>query len=434
MEMENSNHKIDQIIRNKLIDYEEDVSSDFWTRLSARLSKRKIINGLSLGFFILSGFVFWMMIPEMETKLIADNEAVVTHNYTENHIINEPDNKSTITTETFALLNNNTRKGIAQAIIIQDKPKTDKATFIQDNLVGKKPNNGLKYENNLPLNYLGAKASSISLSKNENKVLLTRKDENFRMKDVASGKGGFSRFSISLEAGFGTTWKYLKSDPQHKELVNFRNENEFSVTNPVYGITFNYHYKNWIIVTGLEYTSLGEKLNYHIKETVIDPEGGYYRFDTLWLDIYDHGNFIPTAVGSDATWVDEYNDINHLITNANRYSYIEIPLKVGYKFHSQKFAFYPSVGTSIGLLNSSKGRLPEQNTSNFAEVNKTNGYLKPITTNFIFELGFEYKVAPNYGLYITPFYRKGINSLYKDYPLKGSYHSAGLKFGVNIYL
>jgi hypothetical protein len=186
---------------------------------------------------------------------------------------------------------------------------------------------------------------------------------------------------------------------------------------------------------GLGYTTYGEKLHYQLSETVVDPEGGYFDVDSLWMPNYNaENNYDPILIGYNTTWVDEYKQIFYGVENTNLYHYVEIPVSIGYRFNHNSFSVSPSVGMSLGILYQASGRLLTSNSGAFEDISKNSDYLQSNVNNVSFGLSLEYLVTPNYGLYIKPFYKQGLNSIYKNYPLSASFRNAGFKIGINIYL
>ncbi len=440
--MENSINEIDDIIRGKLINYEEETSSRFWPRLRGRLYKRRMTSIIIVILAILSGLVFWMMMPEKAVEDIVSINQLNNEKITETpdmlkideNEINEQiaiEDKEINTTDSYTNSNEVSKKQVEPSNIIVDKePQKKEIEIIEIN-----KNSGDIKRDYYKLNQIRLLSANL-LSPNESKQLISNNDiEDIKYNDLQSSFNTYNRFSISLEIGYDVSWKDLSADPQFEDFKNYRIENEKPATNLSYGIRFNYQYKNWIISTGIDHTSVSEKLYYNINKTIIDTDGGYYDVDTIWVLLYDpDDNLVPMIIGYDRTWIEEYKDINYSVSSTNKYNYIEIPISVGYRFALGKFSISPSVGASFAFLYSASGKLPMPNSNNFVELDSKSSYLQRSITNISFSLGFEYSITPNYGVYIKPMYKQGLNSIYTNYPLSGYYRNAGVKFGINIYL
>lgn len=440
--MEKPNNEIDKIIREKLLDYEENTSPHFWARLRGRLYGRSVFNGLFFSIVVLSGMVFWMIVPKPNVDEIAGENQFHQKEVPETSIVpisNEKGkDKQTI---------KKSKKTFSNAIQMEDNEiepvqLASKNRHVEEK--SPKSNIGIPdvqtcvneiKRNNYKANHI-APMQTFVLTANETPQLINNNGiGDFKYGILHNSMDSYHRFSVSMEVGYDVSWKQLSSDHQFEDFKDYRAKNEKPVTNLSYGIKFNYQYKNWVVGAGLDYTSVGEEINYDINETIVDPNGGYYDVDTVWAIIYDlDDNLVPMIIGYDRTWVEEYKDINYGVSNTNRYNYIEIPVSVGYRFAMRKFSICPTVGMSFGFLFSASGNLPLYDSTNFGELNEKSGYLEKSIANMSFSLGFEYSITPNYGVYIKPFYKQGLNSIYNNYPLSGIYRNAGVKFGINIYL
>jgi hypothetical protein len=246
---------------------------------------------------------------------------------------------------------------------------------------------------------------------------------------------GPGRWSISMEVGYAHAWRIMSAEPQFDDFKNMRIQNE-RISNPIsYDFKVNYQYKNWLLSVGLGYTTYGEKLHYQLSETVVDPDGGYFDVEAIYLNMIDENyNIVPMLIGYEKTWIDTYK-VNYFEENdVNKYAYLEIPISVGFKFNFRQISVCPEVGMSFGFLNKASGRLPLNTVPDFVGLEKESAYLKSTTSNFNFGISLEYHLTPNYGLYIQPFFKQGLHSIYKDYPLSVKFQNAGIKFGVSIYL
>ncbi|NOU45837.1 MAG: hypothetical protein HOO86_02100 [Bacteroidales bacterium] len=437
--------EIDEIIREKLINYQEDTSTGFWLRLNTRLSRPRIINGTILSIATLAGLFFWLMMPkpDVEANILTKpiTEQNTTKSISKQTIENQPGTNSGINSqannfqvakeqiETSIVKNITTPIGVAATtfdrIIVATKQPTNVLNIQNTNLLLHDSNQVIKLEPRLVSGLIPEEESRAFIPDNTER---SRDDQSYMERSL------FRNFSISLEYGQGITRKSFGNDPHLQEFIDFRLNNEKQLMNSSYGIKFNYHHKNWVVSTGLDYTTLGEKLNYNLEETVIDPEGGYYLYDTIWATIIDpENNMVPMIIGYDITKIEEYKNVKYKIDNVNRYSYIEIPALVGYNFRINQFNVHPSIGLTFGFLYTASGRLPKLDSTNFSVIHDKSIYLKPIATNMVFDLSLEYTFNRKYDVFIKPYFKKGLGSIYKNYPLSGSYTNTGVKIGVNIY-
>ncbi|NQU31671.1 MAG: hypothetical protein HQ521_00410 [Bacteroidetes bacterium] len=440
--MENSINDIDNIIRDKLINYEEDASPKFWGRLNKRLSRNTISTSAIFLIAILTGLVFWMMMPDKVENTVA-NQANIQTEISEVNFIHEKE-------ITFAEKHSNTKTEEVNLTVAQpdNKEINAKPKEASIKLDEEKVNiNSIQISKNVIQNNDEFTKSNLFLHKikpisivgqnlnNTNQFNAIQREPESQNDYTLSDVNTLGKFSISMEVGYGKPYRTISSEPQFEGFKNYRIENEKFTSNLSYGIKLNYQYKNWVLSTGLDYTTISEELNYKLYETVVDPDGGYFNIDTIWAFFYNQeDNIVPMAIGYDRTWVDEYKNENYQINNTNHYSYIEIPVQLGYKFNFKKFSVCLSVGASFGFLYSIAGKLPLPNSIDFVELEKNSKYIETSITNLNLGLVLEYSITPNYGIYIKPFYKHGMNSIYKNYPLSVRYTYAGVKFGINIYL
>lgn len=437
--MKDSINEIDSIFREKLIDYEEDVSRGFWKRLSIRLYGRKIISGVTAILILFIGLAFWMT-PELnraaaieqsnfskkELTLITNEStsygiklnSQITHNNINTSLdINKDEN----------IISNN-KSVFTQSLNKELNPIADVTTnneVVEESIIPKSNNNISNIMSKETSSVYSIQASKKSIFNEQNSSIISHNKQN----------NTFSRFSFSMEVGYAVSWKHLESDNQYNDFKNYRIENEQPNSNLSFGLKFNYQFKNWIISTGLLYTSISEELNYNIKQKIIDPDGGFYNIDTAWAMIYDMDqNLVPMIIGYERTWVDEYKYEVYNVDNSNKYNYLEIPISLGYKFNINKFSICPTAGMSFGFLYSASGNLPQMDSVNFSPLDKNSKYLQQSISNINFSLSFEYSITPNYGVYIKAYYKQGLNSIYTNYPLSAKYRNAGVKFGINIYI
>lgn len=433
--------ELDKIIKDKLINYEEDPSPEFWRRLNARLTRPRIISGILFIFVLMAGILFWLLLPKLDAEMISEPNTIkkyeIPTNDPEIKNINNPTYKQEIeeqadNTSTFSIPKNDNELLVVSKSIVEEDKKIQEV-----NIEYSKQSHKIKLENWSVINAMESKSISKIYYDVESQNHINKKKAKFGYNSAIEELYSCKKFSLSLELGRNVSWKSLSGDPQFQEFIDYREANEEVTSNTLFGIKFNYHIKNWVISSGLTYTTIGEKLNYRITETIVEPNGGYFLVDTIWASIYDPEiGWEPMVIGYDRTWVEEYvsEEINYKIENINTYSYFEIPILIAYNFSKGRFSIRPAIGVSLGLLYSASGKLPTINPPDFSELNGESVYLKPMLCNLIFDLSFEYSINQNYGIFIKPFYKKGLNSIYKNYPLSGNYNNAGLKIGINICL
>ncbi len=434
--MKNSINEFDNIFKEKLADYEEDISPHFWNKLSIRLYGKKIISGVVAILILLFSLIFWIT-PEQNIA------ATKQQNDTNTEFVTETDEIYTSETNLNNQITHNINNAFGDTKIntsVKKIKNTSPTRIVKTELIADEVANNTQAElnglliNSLHISTISYKNTSlIHNNYSTENTALTK--PNLRINFSDKQYTTFSRFSFSIEMGYDVSWKYIESDNQYNDFKDYRIENEQTNDNLSFGIKFNYQYKNWIISTGLSYSTISERINYNMKQKVVDPNGGYYNIDPVEIMIYDADlNLVPMVIGYERTWVDEYKYDVYNVVNSNQYNYLEIPISLGYKFNLNKFSICPTAGISFGFLYSASGKLPQMDSIAFSPLGNDSKYLQKSISNINFALSFEYFATPNYGLYIKPFYKQGLNSIYTNYPLSAKFRNAGIKFGINIYI
>ncbi len=217
-----------------------------------------------------------------------------------------------------------------------------------------------------------------------------------------------------------------------------------------FGININYSYKNFIVQSGIYYKKFNEQFNYDQEVLLIDTTSYYeteyqyeQQYDTIFvfdLDEYlDSGDtsYIPYTISNTVkvpyeVLVTDYDSsmTDQNIKVKNTYSYIEIPLSIGYQFKQNKFTVSPKFGLITGLYINSSGK--SLNSSyNIEDINnEKQTYIIP-SFSMIAAIGFEYKINDFFSFVANPYYRKSINSIFiKSQPISHKFNAYGLKLGI----
>ena len=259
------------------------------------------------------------------------------------------------------------------------------------------------------------------------------------------------------------------------------------------GININYSLKNINIQSGLLYTVLGEKFSYTEENTTVNTnrEMRYRRVGehmvvdkyTIWevtdyqsiIDVdtteagyeliereYNNTIIIDTVwhyhvdtvyrqipvdsvetVKYDTIMVVEYDSVEVVIADTvknktiydviNRYSYIEIPLIVGYEFKTKtKISYVLSGGIVAGVFINAQGKgitlkneITDLQHLPFAKVNLTG----------ILSAGIHYKLTDELSVMLEGAYRRNFTSIYEqNYFLKQKFSTMGLRLGIRFKL
>lgn len=123
-------------------------------------------------------------------------------------------------------------------------------------------------------------------------------------------------------------------------------------------------------------------------------------------------------------WGEEIRYDYNSISGINRYSYLNIPLNLGYNFQINKFGMNPFVGASIGFGFKKDGRYlqPDLQTVSQVEAQKLIG-------NYQGGVEFSYLSQSNFKFSVTPLFRSSINEVVKSDVIHNKYVSFGLQIG-----
>lgn len=265
-------------------------------------------------------------------------------------------------------------------------------------------------------------------------VATTIKDKEDSSSSPPSSHVVSNRFSLSLYASPAISQIKLKADNGFDEYINLRRDNESPALSWSAGADIRVHWKQWFVQTGLNYSVYKNNKNYNYNYQVTDSANSYFNYDTIWVWIYDPPNLeYPVMVGIDTVWVLVYEDINVKNNGINEWSYLEIPVLVGYQFNHRKFGFEFATGISMGFLLKSKGSLPK-----FPDVEGMEELEKDINQtmfNFLLQVGVSYQIVNGWSVIVQPYYKQNLQSVFENnYPIDQRFRAFGLNFGVRVKL
>lgn len=260
-----------------------------------------------------------------------------------------------------------------------------------------------------------------------------------------------------------------------------------------FGALVNYDISKWRVSTGVSYTTIYEEFNYETKEIETVPvvkytlkENGYYmnvvenisykfdpkfalEFDTISSSYTVHKVEYDEYVVIDTVWryvldtnvvevIDSikivdydtvrvatydtsyYNGVDTTVyssiyQNINKYTYLELPLSIGYGFTFNRFTLRPTVGAVFGIMLNAKGKgisLANKNEV-YSLSNSELPFMNLQVTAYI-GLGLEYKIHDGIDIFIQPFFRRNLTSMYQSSALiEKRFTGLGASFGLNYH-
>jgi hypothetical protein len=116
----------------------------------------------------------------------------------------------------------------------------------------------------------------------------------------------------------------------------------------------------------------------------------------------------------------EYNSISGI----NRYSYLNIPLNLGYNFQFNKFGMNPFAGASVGFGFKREGRYLQPDLQIVSQVQA-----QKIIGNYQIGTEFSYLSESNFKFSVIPIFRSSLNQVVKSDVIQNKYVSFGLQIG-----
>jgi len=264
----------------------------------------------------------------------------------------------------------------------------------------------------------------------ENKLLIDSLQENSEIVSNIQDKKDLG-IIISLKAGPSFLLRQFKSENSK------RNSEESNIIAWNASLEFTKTFKNNIILgTGLNVINYGENINYkpinYIKKDTsyqfeehtfglysISKMNGILNVDTTKIKIMDTILIVNESELQDKTVTLENGKTN--------FTYIEIPLQVGYNFFkANKINLSAMTGVSIGFLVDSKGYyLNNENTLSEAASAK-------IIYNYLLSLDFKYNIYNNLSINLSPHFKQNLNNLSIQKEVNRKYSSFGINAGISV--
>ena len=243
-------------------------------------------------------------------------------------------------------------------------------------------------------------------------------------------------FSLSLYVSPTVTKAIVKTNGDvYNEYFNQRNNNESAAVSWSFGGDLQVHLNNWFVQAGINYSVYRNNKSYNYSYQLLDSANSYFNYDTIWVWIYDPPNLeYPVMVGIDTTWVSVYDNISIVDDGYNEWSYMEIPVLVGYKINYKKFDFDISMGISFGFLLNYKGSLPKcPDADGVEKLVHIDGSINKTMYNYIMRMGVSYNFKNNWSVFAQPYFKQNLQSVFnRNYPVNQRFNAFGLNVGLRV--
>ncbi|MCD4773475.1 MAG: hypothetical protein K8R41_08860 [Bacteroidales bacterium] len=438
--MENSEKNIDLLFQKKFEDFQPNPPESVWEKIKANLPKNPM-GGLSGTSFIKTFVVIlilavpaYFIIDRLGTKNITKdnvksiNDSKFTTNNTQNLI-----EKDISIQETFSLNIETEEKSIPpvkkentiESNIKKEIPiiQITENNIVTTNTSKVEKQNSLIEENELLLAYL-PQENEIITSKN-------KEDNTFEKQINIESKAEVAVYNpVREKKGYFTFGAFF-----NPEMVFYPSDDIPNKTNLNLDLSISYNFSKLFFQSGLGIGLAEDDGNYNIDFERYEFLGSYEDVYNVTFDSTEQG-VIPTF---HTHTVDVYDSIRHIQISQtqNSYTYLQIPVFVGYKINSNKFSYSLKGGPSLSLLVFEKipeAILPSGNIS-VININETNPGRIKTYWYFMLSAGIEYKLNNKISVAFEPTFRYYMKSAYeRNYFTTKHPFSIGFRTGVLIRL
>lgn len=212
------------------------------------------------------------------------------------------------------------------------------------------------------------------------------------------------------------------------EMISYPSDNELKNYSYSLDLHANYKVGNYFLQSGLGLARSHEQGNSQIN---------YNKYVGSYEDVYNvtfdstSGTLIPVY---HTETVNVYDSINHVeISSSKRYyTYLQIPLFVGYGKELNRFGWFVKGGPSISFLVDEKLPESDMNPMDALVLNVEDELPARINTNwqFVLSAGVTYKLGTRVSISVEPMFRYYIKSVYEQDKLNTKHpYSIGLRTG-----
>ncbi len=217
------------------------------------------------------------------------------------------------------------------------------------------------------------------------------------------------KYTFDLYGGVDFASRSLSSNGAPQSYIQAKQNAESFKVGKTFGFRVNYDATKFLTVrAGLQYTQLGEKLNFENKYN-------YTHIDTNTGVILDPLTQQP--IGSPITTIDTTYGTTTAKANAiNTISFIDVPVQLEWKLiKTNKFSVFATTGAAFNLRFQQDGY---QINTQLDGIHQLNTNTTPYKTTAGFTLmggiGINYQLSPRYSVLFETTYRQGINSVMKS--------------------
>lgn len=219
---------------------------------------------------------------------------------------------------------------------------------------------------------------------------------------------------------------YEFSKPIYKPKNFISSDQEQGVGNINTGILFNVYYKNITAGTGVEYQTTGEKYSY-TTITSSSYDSIVISYDSV--PIFDtSGNQVGVQVNTTTDTINIPTSSQSTVEGKNKYNWVNIPIRFGYRFNINSWAIIPRVGLNFifGVAN-----------DNSDYFNPTLNDIENIPTNtFAMSYHFELEIRKSFNqvhIFLKPHFNGMFTPTHETSSYIRRYSSFGGQVGIGFH-
>lgn len=216
------------------------------------------------------------------------------------------------------------------------------------------------------------------------------------------------KYTFDLYGGVDFAGRSLSNNGAPQSYIQAKQNAERFEMGKTLGFRLNYDATKYLTIrAGIQYTQLGEKLNFENKYN-------YTRIDTNTGIILDPVTQQP--IGTETT-IDTTNGTTVAKANAsNTISFIDVPVQLEWKLYkTKKFSVFATTGAAFNLRFQQEGYQINPQLDGIHQLNaNTTPYKATAGISLIGGVGINYQISPRYSVLFETTYRQGINSVMKS--------------------
>lgn len=342
---------------------------------------------------------------------------------------------------------------VTKQTALQDEPQSEtegvdttkrQAVTLIDSLTPKAQVNIIPSIDSLPFD------STLALTLDSNEHLSALNDTSLLVWDslTAPKKLHFTGYFIMPYLGPSLSFRNLSG--ANDALQEKREKEENKALTLDLGLTARFGLSNRMYIgTGFNYYKMGENAEYSAFETVNQRQEAFDIITIKETDYWEYTDwdtaFLPfeQKVYTGYRWVEQRDTLrtpsertvfDTIATPAqavnNRFTYLEIPLLIGYEIPLGKWSLGGDMGTGLNFLIGTQGAYPNMEEGSYNSLIRSN--YRMLSYTFISNLSLGHQLSPHWSMYGNIRFRNQLSTAQKaNDAIKARYRSTGFQFKLN---